>query len=136
MYSVIHYTLSQWQGILAIILIILGILVFIHGIQCSANTTFGSNRDHRHTYQAGGIILFLAGVIALIVTLVLSQESITPNQYHDLTHKVKQAPKTIKPQLNAYLKGHSKLTRMDYHNFISFYSELKDRLNRQQMTQS
>lgn len=132
MYSVFHYLLSQWQGILAFVLIIVGILVFIHGIQCSANTTFGSNKEHKGTYQAGGIILFLAGLVALIITLVLSQQPVTPDQYHHITKQVNKAPQSIKPELRAFLKNHSDLTQMDYHNFESMYHQLHQRYRRQQ----
>lgn len=124
MYSVIHYVLSQWQGILAIIFVIVGLLVFIHGIQCSSNTTFGSNKEHRHSYQAGGIILVLAGTIALVITIVLSQQPISAEKHHQINQQINKAPKHLKPQLQAYLKRHPKMTRMDYHNFQSLYQQL------------
>lgn len=134
MYSVIHYLVSQWQGILALVLMIIGILVFIHGIQCSANTTFSSNKEHKGTYQAGGIILFLAGLVALVITLVLSQRPVTPEQYHHITHQVKTAPKSLKPQLHSYLNKHSDLTQMDYHNFESMYHQLHQKYRKRKLS--
>lgn len=129
-YSMIHYALSQWQGVLAIILIILGLLFFIHGMQSARNTTFGNNRENRHTFQALGVILLLAGIMTFVITFVLSQQPISTKQYNQMTQQVKQAPASLKPQLKAYLKRHHKITRMDYHNFKAFYTELHDEYKR------
>ena len=124
--ATIHYLIhGSWQGILALILALIGLTLISFG-QISvahSNSSFSGGGDLTLSHRLIGCGFLISAILVILITWFLGSKPITADQYQTLYTEVAQIPE-MKAPLKAFLLKHP-LTRIDYHEMQWRFNDMK-----------
>ena len=124
--ATIHYLIhGSWQGILTLILALIGLTLISFGQISLAHSngafTGGGNLTLSHRLIGWGFVI--SAVLVVLITWFLGNKPITADQYQTLYTEVSQIPE-MKAPLRKFLLKHP-LTRIDYHEIQWKFNDMK-----------
>ncbi len=125
--ATIHYLIhGSWQGILALILTLIGLTLISFG-QISvahSNSSFSGGGDLTLSHRLIGCGFLISAILVVLITWFLGSKPITADEYEDLYTQVSQTPE-VRPALKAFMLQHPHLTRIDYHLLERQFNNIK-----------
>ncbi len=109
----VHYIIfGPWQGVVSLVLILIGIFFCFVPYLVHPELAFASyaKRGMRSMF---GIVFIVAGLIGLAVVCYLGTQKISGNQYQVLQSETKNVPAAQK-LVSKHMKANTGITRMDY----------------------